>query len=38
MADTSRPTIKGRFTTCELVKREELTSDLIKFWIKPAQE
>ena len=24
MADATRPTIKGRFTTCELVKREEL--------------
>ena len=38
MADATRPTIKGRFTTCELVKREDLTEDLVKFWIKPAQD
>ena len=38
MEDEARPTIKGRFTTCELVKREELAQDLVKFWIKPAQE
>ena len=38
MADATRPKIKGRFTTCELVKREDLTEDLVKFWIKPAQD
>ncbi len=38
MAETSRPTLKGRITSCELVKREQLTDDLVKFWIKPAQE
>ena len=37
MADDTSRTIRGRFTTCELVRREELTEDLIKFWIKPAQ-
>ena len=37
MADTVSARIKGRFTTCELVRREELTEDLVKFWIKPAQ-
>jgi ferredoxin-NADP reductase len=37
MAETASPKIRGRFTTCELVRREELTEDLIKFWIKPAQ-
>lgn len=37
MAETVSARIKGRFTTCELVRREELTEDLIKFWIKPAQ-
>jgi ferredoxin--NADP+ reductase len=37
MAETVSARIRGRFTTCELVRREELTEDLIKFWIKPAQ-
>ncbi len=37
MADAVTPKIRGRFTTCELVKREDLTEDLIKIWIKPAQ-
>jgi NAD(P)H-flavin reductase len=35
--ETASPTIKGRFTTCELVRREQLTEDLIKFWIKSEQ-
>jgi len=38
MAETAEPrVIKGRFTTCELVRREDISKDLIKFWIKPAQ-
>jgi len=38
MAEAASPQLKGRFTTCELVRREELTEDLVKFWIKPAQD
>ncbi len=34
---SSRPTIRGRFTTCEITRREDLTEDLWKIWIKPAQ-
>lgn len=37
MADSASPQIKGRFTTCELVRREELTEHHVKFWLKPAQ-
>ena len=37
MAETVSPRMRGRFTTCTLVRREELTEDLVKFWIKPAQ-
>ncbi len=32
-----RPTIRGRFTTCEITRREDLTHDLWKIWLKPAQ-
>ena len=32
-----RPTIRGRFTTCEITRREDLTEDLWKIWLKPAQ-
>ena len=34
---TPRPTIRGRFTTCEITRREDLTEDLWKIWLKPAQ-
>ena len=34
---TQRPTIRGRFTTCEITRREDLTEDLWKIWLKPAQ-
>ncbi len=31
------PTIRGRFTTCEITRREDLTEDLWKIWLNPAQ-
>ena len=34
---THKPTIRGRFTTCEITRREDLTEDLWKIWLKPAQ-
>ena len=34
---TQKPTIRGRFTTCEITRREDLTEDLWKIWLKPAQ-
>ncbi len=34
---TDKPTIRGRFTTCEITRREDLTEDLWKIWLKPAQ-
>jgi ferredoxin--NADP+ reductase len=34
---TQRPTIRGRFTTCEITRRVDLTEDLWKIWLKPAQ-
>ena len=35
--ETQRPTIRGRFTTCEITRRVDLTEDLWKIWLKPAQ-
>ncbi len=32
-----KPTIRGRFTTCEITRREDLTEDLWKIWLNPAQ-
>ena len=37
MENESQPQIKGKFTTCKLVKREDLTHDLIKFWLEPKE-
>ncbi len=34
---TTRRTIRGRFTTCKITRREDLTHDLWKIWLKPAQ-
>ncbi len=33
----TKPTIRGRFTTCEITRRVDLTEDLWKIWLKPAQ-
>ncbi len=30
-------TLRGRFTTCEITRRIDLTEDLWKIWLKPAQ-
>jgi len=35
--DSAKARIKGRFTTCTITRREDLTHDLFKIWIKPAQ-
>ena len=37
MDNASQPQIKGKFTTCKLIKREDLTHDLIKFWLEPEE-
>ncbi len=34
---TQTPTLRGRFTTCEITRRIDLTEDLWKIWLKPAQ-
>ena len=34
---TERPRLRGRFTSCEITRREDLTEDLWKIWLKPAQ-
>jgi len=28
------PTIKGKFSTCKITRREDLTEDLLKIWLK----
>ena len=38
MAETAASArIRARLTTCEITRRENLTHDLFKIWIKPAQ-
>ena len=32
-----KPRLRGRFTSCEITRREDLTEDLWKIWLKPAQ-
>ena len=34
---TQKPALRGRFTTCEITRRIDLTEDLWKIWLKPAQ-
>lgn len=34
---TSQHRIRGRFTTCQITRREDLTEDLWKIWLDPAQ-
>ena len=34
---SDKPALRGRFTTCEITRREDLTDDLWKIWLKPAQ-
>lgn len=34
---TQTPTLRGRFTTCQITRRIDLTEDLWKIWLKPAQ-
>ena len=36
-APQSSPTLRGRFTSCKITRREELTEDLWKIWLEPAQ-
>ena len=31
------PTLRGRFTTCRITRREDLTDDLWKIWLEPEQ-
>ena len=37
MAEAASARIRARLTTCEITRRENLTHDLFKIWIKPAQ-
>ena len=34
---TQSTTLRGRFTSCKITRREELTDDLWKIWLEPAQ-
>ena len=35
--DTQQTRLRGRFTTCRITRREDLTDDLWKVWLEPAQ-
>lgn len=35
--DTQPTRLRGRFTTCRITRREDLTEDLWKVWLEPAQ-
>ena len=37
MTQAQTPTVKGRFTTAEITRREDLTEDLWKIWLRPEQ-
>ena len=36
MTQPQSNTIKGKFSTCKITQREDLTEDLLKIWVKPA--
>ncbi len=37
MTQQASPRIRGRFITCEITRREDLTEDLWKIWLEPSQ-
>ncbi len=38
MTQKASPRIRGRFITCEITRREDLTEDLWKIWLDPSQK
>lgn len=37
-AQNEKPVVKGKFTTAEITRREEIAHDLWKIWLKPEQQ